>query len=58
MTSRPEDGPPPGAPGAPDAIDSGCTCLSLANAGYRAGAETEPLIAPDCPLHAAPPVER
>lgn len=49
----PEDVP---LPGAPEAVESGCTCSPLANAGYRTGADTDPLLAPDCPLHAPPPL--
>lgn len=40
-----------GAPGALDALARGCACSVLANAGYRTGADLEPLIDPSCPVH-------
>jgi hypothetical protein len=41
------------APGAPRAVDQGCLCSVLANAAYRAHADTEPFLDPRCPVHPA-----
>lgn len=39
------------APGGPEALARGCSCSALANAGYRSGAESNPLVDPECPTH-------
>jgi hypothetical protein len=38
-------------PGSPAAVAHGCCCSRLANASYRVGATTTPLVEPDCELH-------
>lgn len=43
-----EDSP---LPGSPAALERGCLCPSLANAGFRIGSESEAILAPDCRLH-------
>ena len=40
-------------PGSPTAVDHGCLCPGLANASYRVGATSAPLIDPECELHRA-----
>jgi hypothetical protein len=42
------------APGGPRAKAHGCLCSVLANAAFRAGAESRPCIDPRCPMHADP----
>lgn len=38
-------------PGSPRAAARGCRCAVLANASYRVGATTTPLLDPECELH-------
>ncbi|MER5670385.1 hypothetical protein [Pseudonocardia alni] len=42
------------APGGPRAKAQGCLCSVLANAAFRAGAESGPCIDPRCPMHVDP----
>lgn len=54
---RPEPVPVPVddlAPGGPRAKAQGCLCSVLANAAFRAGADSRPCIDPRCPMHADP----
>jgi hypothetical protein len=58
--SRPGDEPPVKdedpwwAPGGATAQAHGCVCSVLANAAYRRGQQSAPMVDPGCRLHAMP----
>lgn len=41
----------PSPAGGAEARRQGCVCSTLANAAFRVGAATEPLVDPQCPIH-------
>ncbi|WP_285659276.1 hypothetical protein [Actinomycetospora sp. NBRC 106375] len=53
-TSTPAPAAAPLLPGSPAARAAGCACSVLANAAYRCGASTSPLIEPTCVVHLEP----